>query len=187
MRRGNGNEPPRWFVFVGLLGVRGGGLERRACAWLCSFRILPLSGAVRVVRVSPCVPTRTPGAAAPSLRVVWAQSLEIAAALAFAINRTLVFPPQWNMYLRGKSGLQDYFQLEDLVKGLPVIMYEDFHALMQWKRPGDKPKVRRAVLPGALGEGNERECPRAWKMRWETRMGGPQGQAGWVQDGAVMK
>eukprot|EP00241_Pyramimonas_parkeae_P003604 CAMPEP_0114263832 /NCGR_PEP_ID=MMETSP0058-20121206/22790_1 /TAXON_ID=36894 /ORGANISM="Pyramimonas parkeae, CCMP726" /LENGTH=648 /DNA_ID=CAMNT_0001380279 /DNA_START=111 /DNA_END=2057 /DNA_ORIENTATION=- len=94
------------------------------------------------------------------------QSLEIAAALAFAINRTLVFPPQWNMYLRGKSGLQDYFQLEDLVKGLPVIMYEDFHALMQWKRPGDKPKEGGL---GAVGAMADSVCPRYGLGRPETQ------------------
>ena len=74
------------------------------------------------------------------------QSLEIAAALAFATNRTLVFPPAWNMYLRGKSGLEDYFNLEHLVKGLPVIMYADFHRLIGWKRPGDV--VSAAGQPG---------------------------------------
>lgn len=87
------------------------------------------------------------------------QSLEIAAAFAFATNRTLVFPPAWNMYLRGKSGLEDYFNLEHIVKGLPVIMYSDFHKLIGWKRPGDSQQ-------GAVGQpGCEsplaRSCPPA--------------------------
>jgi len=64
------------------------------------------------------------------------QSLEIAASLAFATNRTLAFPPPWNMYLRGKSGLEDYFDLADITKGLPVIMYEEFKTLIHWKPPG---------------------------------------------------
>eukprot|EP00239_Pterosperma_sp_CCMP1384_P003791 CAMPEP_0197857130 /NCGR_PEP_ID=MMETSP1438-20131217/29911_1 /TAXON_ID=1461541 /ORGANISM="Pterosperma sp., Strain CCMP1384" /LENGTH=159 /DNA_ID=CAMNT_0043472845 /DNA_START=421 /DNA_END=897 /DNA_ORIENTATION=+ len=37
------------------------------------------------------------------------QSLEIAAVIALASGRTLVFPPKFRMYLRGYSGLDDYF------------------------------------------------------------------------------
>ena len=39
-------------------------------------------------------------------------SLEMAAALAFVLNRTLVLPPMGGrIYLRGKSEIGDYFDL----------------------------------------------------------------------------
>eukprot|EP00854_Cymbomonas_tetramitiformis_P008428 gene8428-10014_t len=68
-------------------------------------------------------------------------SLEIAAVFAYASGRTLVMPPTWNMYLRGRSGLHDYINLDDLKKGLPVISFEEFKALIRFDlHANDKPK-----------------------------------------------
>ena len=53
-------------------------------------------------------------------------SLEMAAALAFALNRTLVWSPQRMMYLRGKGGLGQYFDIADLRAGVPIISYDKF-------------------------------------------------------------
>ena len=61
-------------------------------------------------------------------------SLEMAAALAFALKRTLVLPPAYRMYLRGHSSLQDYFDLTDLGKGLPVVTYEQFAERVDLKK-----------------------------------------------------
>mmetsp|Transcript_4018 Transcript_4018/g.7053 ORF Transcript_4018/g.7053 Transcript_4018/m.7053 type:complete len:559 (+) Transcript_4018:131-1807(+) len=56
-------------------------------------------------------------------------SLEIAAAFAIATNRTLVIPPAQSMYLRGKSSLTSYFDLEDMRRGLSVVTYDEFFEL----------------------------------------------------------
>ena len=53
-------------------------------------------------------------------------SLEMAVAAAFALNRTLVMPPAYKMYLRGASSLESYFDYDALRKGIPVIKYEEF-------------------------------------------------------------
>ena len=60
-------------------------------------------------------------------------SLEQAAAFAFAQGRTLVLPPEYNMYLRGQSSLQDYFDLDHLKAGLSVLTYEEFAARIDLK------------------------------------------------------
>eukprot|EP00959_Pyramimonas_sp_CCMP1952_P348294 7295765-Pyramimonas_sp.AAC.1 len=86
------------------------------------------------------------------------QSLEIAASLAFATNRTLAFPPPFNMYLRGKSGLEDYFELDDLKKGLPVIMHDEFKQVIGWQRPG------------ALLRPGTKECPVMGKAQSTVRV-----------------
>jgi len=56
-------------------------------------------------------------------------SLEMAAALAIGLNRTLVLPPKYNMYLRGESSFQDYFDLDDLKRGISTVTYEEFRAI----------------------------------------------------------
>eukprot|EP00316_Scyphosphaera_apsteinii_P012517 CAMPEP_0119316266 /NCGR_PEP_ID=MMETSP1333-20130426/39223_1 /TAXON_ID=418940 /ORGANISM="Scyphosphaera apsteinii, Strain RCC1455" /LENGTH=425 /DNA_ID=CAMNT_0007321867 /DNA_START=173 /DNA_END=1450 /DNA_ORIENTATION=- len=57
-------------------------------------------------------------------------SLEMAAALAFALNRTLVWSPASRIYLRGNGRLEDYFDSEAVRRGLSVISYADFmHAM----------------------------------------------------------
>lgn len=53
-------------------------------------------------------------------------SLEMAAAAAFAFNRTLVMPPAYKMYLRGASSLESYFDYSALQVGVSVIKYEEF-------------------------------------------------------------
>eukprot|EP00310_Coccolithus_braarudii_P009550 CAMPEP_0183375714 /NCGR_PEP_ID=MMETSP0164_2-20130417/118183_1 /TAXON_ID=221442 /ORGANISM="Coccolithus pelagicus ssp braarudi, Strain PLY182g" /LENGTH=413 /DNA_ID=CAMNT_0025552911 /DNA_START=18 /DNA_END=1259 /DNA_ORIENTATION=+ len=54
-------------------------------------------------------------------------SLEIAAALAYALNRTLVLPPTGGrIYLRGKSDLSNYFDLAELSSIVRVISYDKF-------------------------------------------------------------
>lgn len=52
-------------------------------------------------------------------------SLELAVALAYLSNRTLVLPPTYSMYLlEGDSNLGDFFDLDDL--GIETIAFEDF-------------------------------------------------------------
>lgn len=53
-------------------------------------------------------------------------SLEMAAALAFALNRTLVWPPGKDIYLRGKGGMDDYYDRSELSAVLRVVSYDDF-------------------------------------------------------------
>lgn len=55
-------------------------------------------------------------------------SLEMAAALAVAMDRTLVLPPKYHMYLRGTSDFQDYFDYNDMQKGISTITYLEFRA-----------------------------------------------------------
>jgi len=67
-------------------------------------------------------------------------SLEMAAALALALDRTLVLPPRYKMYLRGESSFQDYFDYEDLRRGFSVIEYAEFRKLVnlgQYDGQGD--------------------------------------------------
>jgi len=68
-------------------------------------------------------------------------SLEMAAAFAIASNRTLVMPPEQNMYLRGKSSLSSYFDLKDMKAGLSVISYDEFFDLVDFgKYQKERPK-----------------------------------------------
>lgn len=53
-------------------------------------------------------------------------SLEMAVAAAFAMNRTLVMPPAYKMYLRGASSLESYFDFAALQRGISVVKYEEF-------------------------------------------------------------
>jgi hypothetical protein len=57
-------------------------------------------------------------------------SLEMAAAFAYATQRTLVLPPKYNMYLRGVSSFEDYFDMDDLARGISVLSFEDFRKVM---------------------------------------------------------
>ncbi|KAH9260267.1 hypothetical protein BASA81_001437 [Batrachochytrium salamandrivorans] len=57
-------------------------------------------------------------------------SLEMAAAMALALNRTLVMPPTYKMYLRGTSNFQDYFDYQDMKRGMSVVTYQEFRALV---------------------------------------------------------
>lgn len=57
-------------------------------------------------------------------------SLEMAAAMALALNRTLVMPPTYKMYLRGTSSFQDYFDYQDMKRGMSVVTYQEFRALV---------------------------------------------------------
>mmetsp|Transcript_34161 Transcript_34161/g.54712 ORF Transcript_34161/g.54712 Transcript_34161/m.54712 type:complete len:578 (+) Transcript_34161:305-2038(+) len=58
-------------------------------------------------------------------------SLEMAIAFAFATNRTLVMPPDFKMYLRGKGDLLSYFDYEDMRRGLSVIKFQEFYDLVE--------------------------------------------------------
>lgn len=72
-------------------------------------------------------------------------SLEMALAAAFAFDRTLVLPPPFKLYLRGKSDLMDYFDLEDLQKGFSVITYDEFLDI----HPAFKEAQSKHELPGS--------------------------------------
>jgi hypothetical protein len=61
-------------------------------------------------------------------------SLEMAAAMAMALDRTLVLPPRYKMYLRGESSFQDYFDYDDLRKGFSTITYQEFREKMNLKQ-----------------------------------------------------
>jgi hypothetical protein len=52
-------------------------------------------------------------------------SLELAAFFAYIINRTLVLPPTYHMYLlEGESNLSDFFDLDDI--GIETVSFEEF-------------------------------------------------------------
>ena len=77
-------------------------------------------------------------------------SLEMAAAMAIALDRTLVLPPRYKMYLRGESSFQDYFDFEDLRRGVSVITYEDFRKRVdfnQYDSLGDEGPVNSHNMP----------------------------------------
>eukprot|EP00924_Labyrinthula_sp_SR-Ha-C_P005688 snap_masked-scaffold_14-processed-gene-2.19-mRNA-1 protein AED:0.33 eAED:0.35 QI:0/-1/0/1/-1/1/1/0/377 len=53
-------------------------------------------------------------------------SFEMALALSYALNRTLILPPSFKLYLRGTSDLTDYFDFKDISKGFSVKKYNEF-------------------------------------------------------------
>lgn len=53
-------------------------------------------------------------------------SFEIMYALAYVLNRTLVLPPKYYVYLLGFSDLLEYFQMEDLKTGVRTVSWEEF-------------------------------------------------------------
>jgi len=70
-------------------------------------------------------------------------SLEMAVAFAAATDRTLVMPPEMNMYLRGKSSLTSYFDYEDLRRGISVVTYDEFYDLVDFGRfQHERPNAR---------------------------------------------
>jgi len=61
-------------------------------------------------------------------------SLELAATFAIATNRTLVLPPAQKIYLRGYSSYQDYFDFDDLRRGLRAVDYLEFRRLVDMQQ-----------------------------------------------------
>ena len=62
-------------------------------------------------------------------------SLELAFAFAVVLGRVLVLPPKFSLYLLEPSHLGDYFDLDDLRRGAPVIMFEDWLDKIGHPRP----------------------------------------------------
>ncbi len=58
----------------------------------------------------------------------------MAAALAIGLNRTLVLPPKYHMYLRGESSFQDYFDLDELKRGISAMTYDEFRIVAQLEK-----------------------------------------------------
>jgi hypothetical protein len=64
-------------------------------------------------------------------------SLEIAAALAFALNRTLVWSPADSIYLRGAGSMGEYYEPAELNPALRTVSFGDFAREVGLKGKGE--------------------------------------------------
>jgi len=101
-------------------------------------------------------------------------SLEMAVAFAASTGRTLVMPPEYDMYLRGKSSLESYFDYNDLARGVSLITYDEFFKLTdfgkyQKEKPGTPHKETERYYEGlkAMPEGEVYDTGKVWgKNKW---------------------
>mmetsp|Transcript_9738 Transcript_9738/g.27844 ORF Transcript_9738/g.27844 Transcript_9738/m.27844 type:complete len:499 (-) Transcript_9738:71-1567(-) len=91
-------------------------------------------------------------------------SLELAMALALATNRTLVLPDRYRMYkLQGLSGWDDFFDLEDMARGVPIIHQKDFQQLFGLPNPAGRTEFPKARNGWSLNN----YVNRGWQGVWE--------------------